>query len=437
MIRGDLVESTWSAPAAVVSPAELEQALTTAVRELGYRGGEVAIVFDNRNIIYHLQEVPPGSPGLVLRLVERLVRQQPFFDEPAVWVHSAVPGVRGKSRWLLSLAPESFVRGIQEACDAAGMRLRGLFSPAAILEREFAQVPGAGDETLLLAADAGGQLYLQSGRRDGSLMFSRSVAMAGAPDGARVVQEINRTLLFTQQQFSVTINQCWLLGPGLRAAIGNTPVREGLTLEECPARPDEFYYAVGAARLQPSAGANFARRLPRGSGVSPRGLALAAGLALVMAVGFVALVERGVRVAARERAQREQAQAATGEILRQAQAQLQTIALEKRLIDAAEPTNHPAIAPHFLTWLSLTTPDNFTLQAVNLVRTNEHWAVRIEGTGDASLSGLLPALERFEGALTNGVFRMQVTDSTSRRLLAGGQGLSPSEPGYFLEGFIP
>lgn len=445
VLQGHEVLASWTAATPVPGLAELGPALAQAVKETGFSGRRVVFVLDNRNVVYHLQDTPPAKGAVVVKLLERLARQTHCFDEEAVWGHSPLPPGKGTNRFLLTLLPQSVLHGLRAACTAQRLDLAGVFAPTTVLQAHLRKLPVQPSEPLLLAADLGGMLCLVAGRSDGQLLFSRSVVLGATQDPARVGQEINRTLLFTQQQFGAAINQCWLYGTELCAQANALPVREGLSLRQSPVPEDPVHFACEAAALSPRLEANIASRSPSGLERVRRLAALSAAALLVGSVVLAGLIEHGIRVQAREAFAWQQNQAVLEGrqhrlFERQRQAQEQ-----QAFLLTADPAQNPPVPDLFLHCVDAVLPTNVTLAALQVRQTERGWRWRLEGHAPQAGLALPPVIRALEIRITNGVLPLTVTDSTARRALSPaaafpGMESSPAlcdTNGFFVEGSIP
>src|SRR5262245_21745533 len=191
---GGRTVGAWAAPYPVGNEREFETALTEAVRETGFKGTRVIVVLEHRSLLFHVQETPPAKGRLLQQLLQRLVNQSRFFEEPAAWSRVEVPAVKGRQRHLLALLPDSLVRQLSAVCRAQGLHLAAVVPMAAVLGAQLRYLPILKDEVVVLAADPGGSLQLLMGRGDGQVLFSRNVLLSGVQQQERAAQEINRTL---------------------------------------------------------------------------------------------------------------------------------------------------------------------------------------------------------------------------------------------------
>lgn len=430
----------WTAPAPVTELTALGQVIGEAVLATGFRSRDVVMVVDNRNVIYHLQETPPGKSGTVRRLIERQVQQQPFFQEPPVWGLRELPPAKGRNRYLLTVVPQSVLVAVREACEKSKLLLKGLFVPADVFQRRLVDATLDPVRPVMLAAAADDLLCLLAGDSSGRILFARSFPISNPIDVERVVQEISRTQLFARQQFGVSINECRLSGAVLGAETLRTHVRNEMRFVDGMQPADEFELAREVARLPIGSEVNLARKTNAAT-ISNRRLAIAASVLLAASIGFGALVELELRVDAREAIRLQQsATAAEASELKNLSRQHEADQLSNQ-VQMLDPSNFPPLSPAVLRELGAITPGDLTLSAVTVGQTNGIWTLRIEGRTTESIAGAVPLLRQFEANLTNRPLGLQISDSSRQRVFGtwdGGQPALPLEPSgqrtFFIEG---
>lgn len=445
-MNGRAVVAVWESPARIELVAELTGALREAVAATRFQGTEVVFLLEHRNLLYHLQETPPAQGGVLRKLLERAVAKNRFFEEDAVWGFTELPVLKNTHRTLLNLAPRSLVQGIAAACEEVGLQLGGVFPTAAVLHQQLRTLPLAAKEPVLLASFVEGNLCLVAVTAGGSPLFARSLTGSGPLALERAEQEIKRTLLFTQQQFGVNIARVCLFGDALNQLLGQSKARDAWTFEPSPVTEDAFYFAREAAGLPLRLSTN----LYAGSAASARRWRLplaataAALLALALPAAIVAevLVRRGDTITRSLDAsrQRNADRASSNEARILEKQRLET------LLQLATKADHPPLPGLFLHQLATSLPEGLALTALDLERTPSGWALGLEGTSTNSDMTLVPQLQEFEASLTNSVFRVEITNSVTRRLFHGDevpphryQNLLRNGEGrpFFLEGMIP
>ncbi len=413
----------WMCPTPVQTPGEFAAALGQAILETKFRGHHAFIVIDHRNLLFHVQETPPARGKILGKLVERLVTQNQFFDEPAAHAHTELPGAKGLHRHLLALLPQSLVSGLDNACAENGLRLDALWPAAAVLSPRLKDLPAPASETIVLATTFGGDsMNLLLGRSDGKLLFSRTVSLGGAAQAERAPQEINRTLHYAQQQFGVLVNQLFISGHDSFNAIKTASIRAGLRIHETPETGGSATLVALAASLPPRAPLNFARATGRRA-ATIRVLA-AAGLAAALAASAVTTLQMETRVRAREneardaeaRLRREAESLATATALQQKARHLQGIAA---MIGS---TNDPPVVELFARHLSSQIPPAMRLTDFSIAESTAGWTVSLKALVREGDADLVTWLETFEGDLEKGPFRVRITDSTFRKMVRGEPG---------------
>jgi len=214
------VSGSWLCPAAVNDEVDFGIALVEAVRQTHFTGTQIMVVLDHRSLLFHVQETPPAAEKLVGQMLQRLIERNQFFEGKALWSRLDLPGAKDKSRFLLALLPEAFVQTLVRTCGDQGFELTGIFPLAAVLDTELRALGVAPSETVLLAIDLGGALHLLLGKGDGTVLFSRTLLTGDAIGSERVLQEINRTLHFAQQQFAAKVTQMFVSGASAFSVAG-------------------------------------------------------------------------------------------------------------------------------------------------------------------------------------------------------------------------
>jgi hypothetical protein len=439
---------TWHSPAAVRDGA----ALASVIREVCRRSGEglrrVVLVMDHRNLLFHVQETPPATGRLLEQMLDRVISENRFFEESAVWAKLELPASSRHHRWLLALMPRSIWSEIESACEENDLDLVGLYPATALLSRYLPQVRAEASEAVLLISDLGGSHGLLVGRGDGQVLFARSIGASRGETEGRLDQEINRTLYFAEQRFGVKVSRLVAVGARCYSLLSSRTLREGLRVDNLGVELEEPAHAAGVADGGPGIRLNFIRRtFWQASWVRP---AVAAGMAalVVVATATTAWVvdqaqRRGVE---QERWKREARAAARIRETREAR-RVEADELRSLVLTVGRP-DQPAIVPAFCRYLQATTPPMLRLAGLELARSTNGWALRLEGVSREQGGRFFSEVEQWEAALTGGVFRVQVEDSTLRRGVEGiaAAPLTAVEPGvvkseggerrFFLKGAI-
>ncbi len=438
----------WTSPAPVQTVAEFTTALGEAIRETGYRGQKAIVVLDHRNLLFHVQEAPPAKGRLLGKLLERLVAQNQFFDEPAAHAHLELPEAKGQHRHLLALLPRSLVNGLNAAFADHGLHLDALWPAAAVLAPQLSELPAPPSEVIVLASTIGDSMNLLLGRPDGKLLFSRTVALGSntASQVERAAQEINRTLHYAQQQFGALVNHLFISGRELYPALKAAPIRAGLKVAETPETGESPRVLQLATQLSTRAPLNFARHT--GSHALARRALLASGIAAVFIASIITTIRVETQVHARERT----AQAAEQKLQLEAEA-LAGMASRQRearrlrgIMSMVGSTNDPPVIELFARHLPSQLPPSLRLTELSIEESNGGWRLSLKGAAQKDETDLVTWLEEFDRDLEKGPFRVKITDSSYQRMFRGdaetsaalGIGASPRafETPVFVNGVI-
>ena len=446
--RGNKVKASWEKSSPVEHPGEMAPLLREAVKKTHYKGADVHLVLDHRQLVYHLQDAPLGKPSSLKSFLQRKVAQNQFYEESAAWsYHSPVPG-QDKQRFLLTLLPDAVVRGLVGAFDDAGLVLSGIFSPGALLAAQLPQLHLQSNESALLVADLGGVLCLVAGTAGGDILFCRHLSCSTPAMRARAGQEINRTLLYVQQQFGVSINTLWVYGGESLQWLSKVVVRDGMTVRPSPVEKDDCFFARQVTRVPSLSSSNLVplgdirrRHLRRISSLGAVSLMLAA-------VAISALVDREIKrrdvVYARWKQTWNKLEQQRTELLFRQQ---EILLLERSLADLGNPKD-PPVVNLFTRYLSQAVPEDLKLSGFAMARRDDGgFDVRLEGFSQNSTVPFLPLVEDFERELTDGIFHVKITGSTRQDVLRVSEkqslqissqaGLHTGLRTFFISGFLP
>jgi len=352
-------------------------------------------------------------------MLPRLIERNQFFEAKAVWSRLDLPSAKDKRRFLLAMLPESFVQKLVNVCADHGMELIALFPLAAVLENQLGALGSGHADTVLLAIDLGTALHLILGKGDGTVLFSRTVAIDDPIAYDRTLQEINRTLHFAQQQFGAKVTQMFVSGDNAFKVLKDLPIGTGLKVQPVPISMQAPDYAWRAGTLSPRLPWNLISSAGR---IKQRRQQLAAiGIAALFCFSLTSAVLTQISVRARE--------ASVANALHQQQAEDQKTAAERALqnqaarwrafVQVVGSTNDPPVAELFARYLGTVVPEAIRLTQVDVSRTASGWNCRIEGVTREQSDGFITQMEAFERDLQTGLFKLQVTDSTCQQLLHG------------------
>lgn len=440
----------WTAPRPVETAAALGAALREARAELGFGSGRAAMVFDARQLLFHVQDAPPVRGRLLVQLLDRLVAEQGFFPGPAVWSHLPLPPSGARARWLMAVLPRSILDEIQAACAGEGLELEGVYPFAALLGRWLPRASAGTEGPVLVMAGHGDSHSLLVADGEGRWLFARSLVETADRLADRLEQEVRRTLSFCQQRFGAAVRRAVIVGPAGRNGWADRLRREGFQVDCLDEGIEPGETAAMAARW--GGGAPF--NLARAPGALPDWVAPAVTTGTAVLAVLAALLVVGVETAVRSRERQADAARQRALVARQEAAVRDREVREARRLEALLRTfgqpERPGVPLAFSQYVRSVVPEVVRLTRLDLARTTNGWTLHLEGASREAGSRFLGALETFETALEDGAFRVVVTDSTHRRMTGrtapeGGPRVAVSstrrveagERPFFLSGQIP
>jgi hypothetical protein len=419
VLKGDAVAASWVSPQPVRLPADFEPALAEAVRQTRFSGSRVVIVLDHGSLLFHVEETPPATGKVLRQLLDRRVAQNRFFEENAAWGRIDLPPLKGRHRVLLALLPQSLVDQLASICASLRLDLLAMVPAAAVLREHLRRLSTPAEETVVLATDLGGSLYLLLGRGDGQVLFSRSLALGATFQSDRAAQEIARTLHYAQQQFGTTVNHLFVFGSQAFASLKDAPIRSGLEIHPSPVSDDPFYFARQAGSISPRMPVNLVSRTESQRQRARRLAVAGLAAALAAATATTLIVEDTVRARERAAVTREEQLKVSGDAtaaMRLRQREARHLEAFLRLVGG---TNDAPVAELFARYLPTVMPDTMHLTEASTSRGLNGWEFQLKGFIREQNLDSLASLERFEQELQRGIFHAQINDSTYQQLFRG------------------
>lgn len=413
-LKGNRVLGRWSASLTGNDLESFRSGLRHAREAVGFTGRRAVLVLDHRRLIYGALDTPSAQGRTLDQVLEHLVAEQQYFDEPAVWSRVPLPATGAQQRWLLAVLPRSFRDHLEGILAEQNLELTGLYPFAAIQAQHLRHVDGDPTEAVVLVQSLAGSHALLVGRPGGQVLFARSLVDAPSDDPGRLAQEVQRTQHFCQQRFGLTVRRVIPL-----AGSPDPEEKPAVTHGDDPSMAEEegASWAERAARWGGSSTWNLAGNVRAPVSGRDRAVAFATLSLLLLAVVTTALVEwrveaRGRRVAEMHRQERERTDRAALEAVR-----AQAWERRQRWLRLVGDPAAPAVAPAFARYLCQVMPEALCLTRLDLVRTDSGWEVRLEGVTRESSSGQLSLLGSWEAELAGGPFAVRIADSTQRRLM--------------------
>lgn len=272
---------------------------------------------------------------------------------------------------------------MSQSCSRAGLHLTGIIPATAVLHAQLQQLPVGQEEFALLTAETGGLTTVVLGRRDGELVLGRTLLVSWTKDAKSFIVDINRTVLFANEQLRTPPKGVWLFGPGARDHLESIQSGFRVPVALSPEEPSAAYWAERALRLPAEHGPNLISPEQREAPQRRRRVTLVSALTLLLLIGSIAtslhfqwmIREEKHAIAAQQRRLNE-LQSRQKE-LNQRLAELN----ERRAVNQLVIQQRvPAIPLWFLGYLGEAVPRDLLLTNLDVQLQGGVWQVRIGGT---------------------------------------------------------
>ena len=426
VFRRQKMLATCSARELVGTLAEFEAAFEEALITLDFSGSEVSLLLENDPFV-HQTELAPGTSDAVAEsyLKARLARHEKEHGR-TLCVTQQTMSVKEDRVYILHMLPGAFYDALNRMLSRRRLVLARILPLIAPLQRELNRFPVTNGRAVLVAVEAGGATMIVVAQVGGQILLSRTVLALWGIEPARIALEINRSLLYTNQQFGLSVDRIWLLGQ-INHAAAQVKARCGMDKQimVLPTTPVEWLQAV--VKLPAVHPVNLVSGYLRSK---RRSFYLRA---LVTTVCWVALGWLGLSLWSRHEAWRSQRDqmtmlAARAEALTAERDRLQTrnrrVESQRLLIRSLQEERLPAVAVKFVGWLAGTLPPEIRLSEVSVkwLGAVEGWTVKIEGSVEADDEAAREIVVAWERQLEKSPLRLRLNDAARVAISVPGPG---------------
>lgn len=379
--RGDVI-GAWERPGDTEGPGDFEALIREAIHETGYHGQTVSLLLAHPRLVQQVVSMPPAKGAALQKLIHRQAQQQQMFAGEAAWASQTSPVASGMQNIVLHLFPRLLLNQFIQACTRLGLHLTGVLPASAVLQSQLTQLPLDKNDVGLLAAETAGSTTLVIGRNDGQILLARTVPDTWNLSSEHLAVALNRTLLFANQSYGVTLKDLWLFGPGAQQQCDTLQRHLQLPVRVSPVADETFYWATEAAKLAGELVPNFVIPKLR---KAPQRRAFAKVVAAATAVVAIASLAASAYFysEARETAGNIRALSSKIASLETRQAQLKQLDTELsrknqviKLVIGERPPPTPA---WFLAYLGEAVPTELVVTNLQVIRDAELWRVKITG----------------------------------------------------------
>jgi hypothetical protein len=430
VVERGAVRGSWEYPGEVTEGAQFETLIREAVVRTNYPGQTVSLVLAHPRLVQQLVDVPPVKGQAVQKIIRRQAQQQKLFPGEAAWACQTSVSAKGAQRVILHLLPKPLLDQLVQGCQRNGLDLVSVVPVSAVLHHQLMQLPLEQEEAVVLAADTGGSTTVVIGRKDGQLLLVRTLSNTWNESVEKLAVDLNRTILFLNQQSGVTIDEgVWLFGAGAREQAQTLQSQMQLPVSVSTVEYQPTYWATDALKLRPGRNPNFlsaelqkapqrrayAKVVGAGAVLLVLVAMVASGLSLWQARQETANIDRLRQSAAQLEARRQQLQQRNDDLSHQQQ--LVDLVLEHR----------PSPVPTwFLGYLGEVVPPELVVTNLHLKREDSAWKVQMAATwqgaaGQPAPSEVSNAVTQLRTQLSTGPFHLAP--------LSGGEKEAPHRAG--------
>lgn len=429
--RGKL-EGTWENTATEAEP-NFEGLLREAVQKTAYRGQTVSLVLAQPRLVQQLADVPPVKGAAFQKVLQRQAQQQKLFPGEAAWAVQASLSNKPSQSVILHLFPKQLLDQLVAGCKRNGLRLIAAIPAAAVLHKQLTDLPLENGETALLAGETGSSVTVVVGRRDGEIFLTRTLAGNWTEGTERLALDLNRTTLFVNQQYSVTVDSgLWLFGRRAADQLATLQRQVQLPIKISPVSHDPFYWATEALKLNPASTPNLISLQEQ---QAPQRRVFAKVVAISATVLLLLSLTAAVYSSLAARQERAIIRTLTGQLTRlqsQHQALQQRndqLATKEKTIKLVLESQPPPVPLWLLAYLGQVTPTELVITNLNVKQNNESWNVHLAGTfqpaSESTPEGLSRSLALLKSSLAGPPFRLQISGEARPR---GPEPATPAKP---------
>jgi hypothetical protein len=401
-VHRGVVEGTWEHTGPVAGVEQFEALIRDAVQQTGYHGQTVSLLVAHPRLAQQLVDAPPAKAPALNKIFQRQAQQQKLFAGEAAWACQPALSGKNEQRVVMHLFPLALLNQFMQGCQRNNLYLTSVVPASAVLHYQLRQLPLDPGDVAVLAAETGSSTTVVIGRSDGQILLARTLSGSWDEEPERLALDLNRTILYVNQQYGVLINSgVWLFGPGAEEHCPVLQRQVQLPVQTSRVEYSPVYWATEVLKLPRAFSPNFISPTRQ---KAPQRHALAR--LMVAVTVFVVLASLSLTVFAYYHARQERANinVLTGQIHR---LETRHSALEQRNFRLAREDQfasliideRPSPVPvWFLGYLSEVVPSELVITNFHIKREEGLWKVQMAGTLQGAT--LRPAPGTLSNALT-------------------------------------
>jgi hypothetical protein len=386
-VHRGVIEGTWEAADEVRSPGNFGELIKEAAEKTGYRGQTVSLILGHPRLAQQLVDLPPVKRGAMRKILQRQAQQQRIFAGEAAWACQSCLPSKMIQQAVLHLFPKAMLDQLVAGCHANGLRLTLVTPASSVLHQQLVRLPLEKGEVGLLAAKTGATTTLVIGRNDGQILLARTLPATWNDGADRLAVDLNRTILFVNQQYGLSVKGLWLFGEDAQEQCRDIQRLMQVPVQLSPVECGPLYWETQALRLRPGHSPNFISAEMR---IEPQKRAVARIVGAATAL-FVA-ASAGVSVYCHRQSEQETRNI---EILQRQAMQyvdrLQKLTYRNAELDRKEKVigvvtggRTAPVVEWVLGYLSEACPDDLVITNLHLKEDLDSWKLQLAGTRQGS-----------------------------------------------------
>ncbi len=433
-IINDAIHKGWERPGVIRKPQALRQAIAEAIDNTQFPGTHVSIIVEDHRLMTFMVQLPSMPHADLMRILERKAQQVKNWDGPAVWRHYLGMLARGKQSIHLEVWPQNFIDEIVQMCEELGLYLQQLAPLSALSESQLSSLTVEQGEAAMLISMLDGKVTFVAGGEDGIPLLTRHLAPVQdwIPLGERVGTEVNRTIMFINQQINLPIPQIWFLGEDERLTLEEVQAHVATPMVPCPVSPDWKYWLWVGATLPMNLPTNFTplhvRRAPMKKMLANTAAAVIA-VFLAIGIGATGAIE-GNLAKNQERNQRLASQEkALDQEHRHWQRQLVSVQSKRQWAQTLTENTTAMLEGPLLSYLGKVVPPQIILHKASIKKNKNSWNLELAGHTSANLSSTLVLVEKLAQELGDGPYHVSIDENWRDQLLTQSNSPTTDERG--------
>jgi len=255
--RGKVL-ATWEKPGLYDGPDKFDEFIREAVRETGYTGHTLSLVLAHPRLVQQMVDVPPVKGTALNKVIQRQAFQQKYFSGEAAYASQMLVSAKNSPRVLIHLFPRLVLNQFMLACRRNNLDLVSAIPASAALQQQLPALGLQKGDIVALVAETAGSTTVVICDGDGRLLLARSLQTSWTEDAAKLAVDLNRTLLFTQQQYNLQVNRGLVIfGAGATEAAAVIQRQLQLPVKVSPVEYSPFFWATESLTVRPEVAPNF------------------------------------------------------------------------------------------------------------------------------------------------------------------------------------